>query len=155
MVLVGIIQHLCLKNMKIREEKAYGVILIAQGQFLLVKNKDFKGKDPWWGFAKGHQESNETELEAALRELEEETGVKLDEKTVSEIETKKIISENYSYLHPSGTKVNKKNYYFVAKVDKPIETTPDYNEIIETKWTNDIGNYLKNNTLTKALEAYI
>ena len=141
--------------MKTREEKAYGVILIAQGQFLLVKNKDFKGKDPWWGFAKGHQEGNETKLEAALRELEEETGVKLDEKTVSEIETKKTISENYSYLHTNGTTVNKKNYYFIVKVDKPIEATPDCNEIIKTKWTKDIGNHLKNKTLIKALEAYI
>ncbi|MDO6728074.1 NUDIX hydrolase [Cognatishimia sp. 1_MG-2023] len=47
------------------------------GQFLLVQ----RGKDPGrglWGFPGGHVELGETGLEAAVRELQEETGVIAD-----------------------------------------------------------------------------
>ncbi|MFO0867539.1 MAG: NUDIX domain-containing protein [Pirellulales bacterium] len=55
-----------------REVKSCGVILFRQvdgKEFLLLRRPDR------YDFAKGHVERGETELQCALRELEEETGV--------------------------------------------------------------------------------
>lgn len=52
-------------------------VVYHDGQFLLVQ----RGKDPGrglWGFPGGHVELGETGLDAALRELQEETGVMAD-----------------------------------------------------------------------------
>lgn len=49
-------------------------VLLHEGRFLLVQ----RGKDPGrglWGFPGGHVELGETALDAAVRELREETGV--------------------------------------------------------------------------------
>lgn len=49
-------------------------VVVHEGRFLLVKRK----KEPnarTWGFAGGHVEYGETALDAAARELAEETGV--------------------------------------------------------------------------------
>lgn len=51
-------------------QSAGGVILNEEGQVLLVEQR--RGV---WSLPKGHLEGNETPLEAALREIDEETGV--------------------------------------------------------------------------------
>lgn len=58
-------------------EKSCGAVIFAmvkgQPQFLLIKNR----RSLYWGFPKGHIESGETEEETALREVLEETGLKI------------------------------------------------------------------------------
>lgn len=61
-----------------REFSAGGVVFNSRGQVLLVRNyKPDKNVD-YWGFPKGHLEEGEGSKEAALREVEEETGVKAE-----------------------------------------------------------------------------
>ena len=55
-----------------REFSAGGVVL-KEGRVLLVRARNLKG-DLVWTFPKGHVEPGETPREAALREVEEETG---------------------------------------------------------------------------------
>jgi tRNA nucleotidyltransferase (CCA-adding enzyme) len=55
------------------EDRSYGVIVVLKGvenKFLLLQQ--IAGH---WGFAKGHLEGDETEKEAAFRELKEEAGI--------------------------------------------------------------------------------
>ncbi|MBI4057096.1 MAG: NUDIX domain-containing protein, partial [Elusimicrobia bacterium] len=54
-------------------EFSCGGIVSQQGKVLVVNVKNLKG-DRLWTFPKGHIEENETPREAALREVEEETG---------------------------------------------------------------------------------
>ncbi len=54
----------------IHTESAGGVVLNAEGRVLLVSQHGTS-----WSLPKGHLEAGETPLEAALREIREETGV--------------------------------------------------------------------------------
>ena len=57
-----------------RKEKSCGaVILNKKGQILLIKHNEGH-----WSFPKGHMEEGETEKQTALREIWEETGLKVD-----------------------------------------------------------------------------
>ena len=57
-----------------KKEKSCGAIIINdEGKILLIKHN--KGH---WAFPKGHVEENETEVETALREIKEETNLKVD-----------------------------------------------------------------------------
>ena len=51
-------------------EKSCGCIIINKNKVLLIKQT--KGH---WGFPKGHVEKDETEIETAIREVKEETGL--------------------------------------------------------------------------------
>jgi len=59
-----------------RFEKSCGVVVFYKNEnkplFLLVQSQLYLH----WGFAKGHVEENESEIETALREVYEETGLK-------------------------------------------------------------------------------
>lgn len=55
------------------EFSAGGVVRDAQGRFLLVETTDLKG-NVVWTFPKGLVEKGERSADAALREVEEETG---------------------------------------------------------------------------------
>ena len=57
-------------------EYSYGIILYKKNsslKFLLLKRSE-----GWLDFPKGHIEKNETEIEAAIRETFEETGIKIN-----------------------------------------------------------------------------
>ena len=53
------------------KETSCGGVVIYDKKILFVKSKKFQ----FWNLPKGHLEENETELECALREIEEETGL--------------------------------------------------------------------------------
>jgi len=57
--------------MKTPVQGAGGVLFNPQGQVLLIRDRQ-----GYWCFPKGHLEDGESPLQAALREVEEETGVK-------------------------------------------------------------------------------
>ena len=60
-----------------RYEKSCGAVVFTESEgeikYLLVESKSGH-----WGFPKGHVEGDETERETALREVREETGVRID-----------------------------------------------------------------------------
>ena len=58
-------------------EKSCGLVVFNSNKILLLKYSanNTQGEGGHWDFPKGHVEQNETELETALRELEEETGI--------------------------------------------------------------------------------
>lgn len=57
------------------KERSYGAVVVDEkGRYLLVKHR-YGGH---WDFPKGHMEGDESPLEAALREVLEETGLTLE-----------------------------------------------------------------------------
>jgi 8-oxo-dGTP pyrophosphatase MutT (NUDIX family) len=60
-----------------KNEFSSGGIVYKDNQFLLVENSRMKNpEEKWWGFPKGHLEAGESNEQAAVREVEEETGIK-------------------------------------------------------------------------------
>lgn len=109
-----------------KTEQCYGFILIlrAENKFLILEREGAKGD---WTFPKGHIEKGETPKETALRELEEETGIK-----EIEITDFPLIHEEYEII-VEGEKRIKMNDYFIGFVDKD-EITIEKSEIQSYKW---------------------
>ncbi len=84
-------------------EESCGAVIYCDDEFLLLHYGAGH-----WGFPKGNRERGETKLETAIREIEEETGLKNLEFTDFE---KKI---NYFYKR-DGKTVYKTVTYFLAK----------------------------------------
>lgn len=107
-------------------EYSYGIIPFlrthSEPEFLLIQH--IEGQ---WGFPKGHPESDETPLETACRELEEEAGVM--QYVVDEFQS---FHETYPFEH-KGEKRTKINVYFLAEVLSP-EVTIQEEEIRQYAW---------------------
>ena len=101
-----------------KNEKSCGCIIIDNGKVLLVKQTAGH-----WGFPKGHVESNETEIETAIRETKEETNLSVE-----------IVSNaRYTMEYVIDEDIHKEVVYFIAK-----ETTNNViaqeSEISDIKW---------------------
>ena len=62
---------------------AAGGVVLLEKRILLVKNKkgdSTEDRSPWWGYPKGHLEEGEKPVDAAVREVFEETGFKVKAK---------------------------------------------------------------------------
>ncbi|MFH1423141.1 MAG: bis(5'-nucleosyl)-tetraphosphatase [Planctomycetota bacterium] len=95
--------------------------------FLLLRS----GRDDFWGIPKGHVESDETDLEAAYRELLEETGI--DSKNIILGFEEKI---HYELKRNSKT-ISKEVVYFLLKVtDINVILSSEHSEFI---WTDAAG----------------
>ena len=66
-------------------EKSCGCIITKDDKVFLICTLD-DGKEVFWSFPKGHQEAGETDIETALRETKEETG--LDVEIIDEVPIK-------------------------------------------------------------------
>lgn len=103
---------------KPRHLKVYGCICISvKGRILLVKGRQ-SGK---WSLPKGHMESNENDIDCALRELHQETGI--------------IPTVQYS----SYKKLSAGGYFVFFLNDEPSPRPLDEMEIEEAVWA-DIDN---------------
>ena len=106
---------------------ASGGIAIDKERVLIVKNRPdpVRGGDGYWGFPKGHLEEGENPLQAALREVREETGflVKVVESSIPISETK------YTYSWKK-VKVSKTVWYYKMSIVKAFSQEPD-NEVEE------------------------
>ena len=109
------------------KEASFGVIPIWKNnginRFLLVQSQQ-TGE---WTFPKGHSEENETEIQSALRELLEETGIKNIE-----------LADDVSYIDrysfgKDGQKIDKIVKFFVGRVTNPKVTIQE-KEIANFKW---------------------
>lgn len=95
-------------------QKSCGIIPFIQEdntiQYLLIKHNEGH-----WAFPKGHQEEGETDIETAVRELGEETGL-----TIQHMYTDQPLTENYTFTQNNQT-ISKTVVYFLAEVtDKSV-----------------------------------
>jgi 8-oxo-dGTP pyrophosphatase MutT (NUDIX family) len=83
-----------------------------------------------WDIPKGRIEKNETHQEAAVREVEEETGIK-------GLEVKKFLTTTYHVFRRNGKFKLKITYWFEMYSEYDGEFTPQIDEgILKVKWKN-------------------
>ncbi|MDR1720940.1 MAG: NUDIX domain-containing protein [Endomicrobium sp.] len=99
--------------------------------FLLVNSR----RNGLWGFPKGHVEKDESELETAIREIVEETGIR-NIKFVENFRQEDIyiMDGSFSLSKTSGV-VEKHSVYFLALALEDVLGF-DKNEILELRWVN-------------------
>jgi bis(5'-nucleosidyl)-tetraphosphatase len=106
---------------------SYGIIPIKKDEdnfkFLMIKHL----KGGHWSFPKGHKEPGETDIEAALRELTEETGI-----SNFSLLNAQPLKEIYSFKK-NGSTIKKTVNFYLAQVDGD-NTTPQKEEIKEIIW---------------------
>lgn len=109
------------------EDTAYGFVpfVIEEGQPLYLITLHHKGH---WAFPKGHSEGSETPLEAAHRELLEETG--LEPKRVYE---EASFSEDYTFVESNNRLVHKVNIYWLAEMPHK-NVFPQAEEVDDFAW---------------------
>ena len=106
-------------------EKSCGAIVYRRYhgnlEILLIKHVN----SGHWSFPKGHVEEGETEVETALREVKEETGI--------DIIIDPTFRETVTYFPRKDTQ--KIVVYFIAKA-KNFEYVPQEEEIAQIKWVD-------------------
>jgi len=110
-----------------KKDNSYGIIPVKVqdgGSYFFV----IQHLSGYSGFPKGHMEPNETEFEAACRELLEETNLIVD-KTLLD----KTFEENYTFNVHTDT-VIKNVKYFVATVENPDDAFLQQDEISDGQW---------------------
>ena len=98
----------------VQKEVSAGIILFFRGCYLILHYEAGH-----WDFPKGHVEAGESLMDAALRELEEETGLK----NVSLVEG---FEESFSYFFKiDGRLVSKDVTFFLAKSSDEVVRLSD------------------------------
>jgi 8-oxo-dGTP pyrophosphatase MutT (NUDIX family) len=118
------------------KEFSAGGLVGRDGRLLLVRVKNLKGEKVWT-FPKGHLEDGETPIEAAIREVEEETGWRCGL-------LKPLLEVGYRFRRDGKVVVKKVKWFIlepleVIGIDKMSEFGgktggPDPNEILVCKW---------------------
>lgn len=108
-----------------RREFSAGGIVYKDGKVLMIRAKTLSGKDVWT-FPKGHIEKGEKTKEAAIREVEEETGVR------SEIK-EELGNFTYYFKDKDGVLVKKTVFWYLMEPISQSELkTPA--EVLEVRW---------------------
>lgn len=107
--------------------------------FLLV----FSKRNKEWGFPKGHIESDETELETAKREIEEETGIK-NLKFIKNFRCCDTYKIKGTLSYTKNRIIDKNVIYYLATTEEDFKGSVD-EEIGQHKWLKceDCVKYLK------------
>jgi 8-oxo-dGTP pyrophosphatase MutT (NUDIX family) len=113
---------------------AGGLVINKSGEVLLIFRR---GK---WDLPKGKLDDNENLVECAVREVQEETGLK-------NLETGKEIETTYHTYIEFGKHILKESHWFqmTSKIDEPLK--PQFEEdITAIKWVKkaDLKDYLEN-----------
>ncbi|MEI7792184.1 MAG: NUDIX hydrolase [Candidatus Berkelbacteria bacterium] len=118
-----------------KTDSSFGVIPIYQK---VLESKDYyflivKQQNGDWGFPKGHAEKDESDTEAAQRELFEETGID----KIDLIENPSFVS-HYTYNtvdphNPDGDELHKTVIYYPAFTSQYLRKI-DGNEILSSQW---------------------
>ncbi|MCL2013919.1 MAG: NUDIX domain-containing protein [Oscillospiraceae bacterium] len=105
------------------QEKSCGAIVYRKfhGNIELLVVKHAKGEH--WSFPKGHTETGETEIETAVREIREETGI--------DVIVDNTFRETVNYMPKKN--FEKQVVYFLAKAQN-FDFNPQASEISEIKW---------------------
>ena len=102
------------------KEKSCGCIIIKDNKVLLVCEKR---RNNFWGFPKGHIEHDETEVETAKREVQEEVGLNVEVDESKRYEIKYIVED----------RIEKTAVFYVARATSE-EITKQEVEIADLKW---------------------
>ena len=115
--------------MRVTRDYSYGVVPLYRTergwQVLVIHQYGSKG-DAYWGFPKGHREHGERNVEAAKRELKEETGLS------ARLDTKQTFVQRYIFTHKNTTIHKKVTYYVGYAKDKKL--TLQTKELADAKW---------------------
>lgn len=109
-----------------------GIVLIYNNKILLVRPKKFRRKMRKWSIPKGHIEGKLGKLKSALKELEEESRIRLKKKHLKDVDK---ITINY---FKAGA--NKKLTCYVVRVEKDDIKIRLFNDMI-------LSNFLKGETI--------
>jgi 8-oxo-dGTP pyrophosphatase MutT (NUDIX family) len=112
----------------VKHDESFGVIPLSKERgcwevFLIQHNRS-----GYWGFPKGHAESNETQKEAAFRELKEETNLE----PIHLFQPDPLV-EQYTFIM-EGKRVFKKVSYFIAEVGGKVQLQKE--EIHDGRWVS-------------------
>lgn len=130
-------------------EKSCGAIIYAllneQRQYLLIRHMN----GGHWAFAKGHVEEGETEIETALREIDEETGLT--------VQLNSQFRESISYQPKED--ITKEVVYFIAQANTQ-EVRRQEIEVLEAQWlpydqAQQLLTYSNDKLLLDKAEAYL
>ena len=118
--------------MESKTDISYGIVPVFQTpagtwQVLVIHQISYRG-DNFWIFPKGHAEENETAPETALRELQEETGIK----NVT-LEPAAAFSIAYSFIH-EAVQINKTVEYFLGYCPDTTTLITQPQEVKELRW---------------------
>ena len=102
------------------KSKCCGGIIFRDGKYLLVKHKE----GGHWDFPKGHMEEGESDEETALREVYEETGLK--------VEIIPGFKESISYIDTINNE-DKTVVFFLCKADSS-EIKHITDDVIDSIW---------------------
>ncbi len=120
--------HFQPEKVKFATDRSYGVIPV-QGhggcaRFLLVLSR--KGH---WAFPKGHADAGESDRQAALRELREETGIS----SISLLNWRKF-EEHYEFVNKSGQPVRKTVVYYLGFLRQQPVVRLQAEEVADYRW---------------------
>jgi len=105
-------------------EAAGGLVMNGKKEILFIR------RNSKWDLPKGKIEKNETHVEAAIREVEEETGVK-------NLEVKKFLTTTYHVFKQNDKFKLKVTYWYEMYTDFSGSLTPQVDEgIKKVKWKN-------------------
>ena len=91
-------------------EKSCGIVLFHLDEFLVIQHSTESNEvQGHWDFPKGHVEDNESELETATRELQEETGID-DFRLINNFRQKITYK-----VHKNNTAIPKEVIFFLAE----------------------------------------
>jgi len=116
----------------IESHKLSGVVLIYNNKILLVRPKKFKRKMRKWSIPKGHIERKMSKMQTALKELQEESRVKLKKRHLKQ-------SEKFT-LNYIKAGANKDLTCYVVNISKEEMNVRLFNDMI-------LGNFLKGETV--------
>lgn len=107
-------------------ERSFGIIPLQkkgkEWQVLLINHR----QGGFWAFPKGHAEAGETPEQAALRELQEETGL-----TVVKFLSDEILREAYSFFRGKSF-IHKEVLYYIAEVTGDLQLQEG--EVYDSRW---------------------
>jgi 8-oxo-dGTP pyrophosphatase MutT (NUDIX family) len=112
-------------------DESFGVIPYYKNSEGVISFCIIKHSIGHWAFPKGHKDPGETDQEAALRELKEETGI------TAVALMGKSFTEKYSFVH-TDIKYQKTVTYFLGEVSSAEIAVPAefQHEIMAVKWAS-------------------
>ena len=117
--------------MESKSDTSYGIVPLYKNgttwEVLLIHQISYRGDD-FWIFPKGHAEAGESAEVAALRELEEETGI-----TSVTLEPAKVFPVTYSFIHEQ-VRINKTVEYRIGYCQSKDTIITQPHEVKEIRW---------------------